>query len=210
MNAGIPKQFLLLGEEPLLMHTIRVFSQTYPGLPVIVALPPDQKQTWDQLCRDHAFNLPHRVTDGGETRFYSVKNCLAVLPDEGWVAIHDGARPLVTCELIQRTFEEALLHGNAVPVLPVSESLRQVTGDTHRPVNRQEFYLVQTPQVFATSFLKNAYDRDPLPEFTDDATVAEAAGATIHLFAGERNNIKITLPEELLLARMLFAGRRPH
>jgi 2-C-methyl-D-erythritol 4-phosphate cytidylyltransferase len=204
MNALLPKQFLLLHGEPVLMHTIRAFHTFDKDLAIILALPETHFHTWKDLCRLHAFTIPHKVTTGGPTRFCSVKNALEAARPEGLVAIHDGARPLVSQDLIRRTFALAEKNGNAIPVLPVTESLREVTGDSSIPADRSRFRIVQTPQVFHAKELKKAYASAPGDDYADDATVLELTGETIHLVEGDQRNIKITVMGDLETAEAVF------
>lgn len=204
MGSEIPKQFLNLNGEPVLMHTIRVFYQFDPGCRLILVLPESQQEYWKALCTAHRFALPHQVVSGGETRFHSVKNGLAQITDDGIIFIHDGVRPLVSQATISRCYEAAVAHGNAIPVLPVTESLRKLEGDSSIAVDRSQFFSVQTPQTFQSHQIINAYRQDYHPAFTDDASVAEKAGYTVHLVEGNRENIKITTPEDLTVAEALL------
>ena len=206
MNAGIPKQFMLLHGEPVLMHTIRAFYTYDKNLNIILALPQPRIGEWKDLCRMHAFTIPHQITPGGNTRFGSVKNAMEAIGPEGLIAVHDGARPLVSQDLIKRTFELAEKNGNAIPVLQASESLREVDPDTSRPVDRNRFRIIQTPQVFRAALIKAAYAAAPGDDYADDATVLEISGEKIHLVEGDRKNIKITVIEDLELANALFTG----
>lgn len=207
MGSKIPKQFLLLEGRPVLMHTLQVFSIACPDAGITLVLPATEADRWATLSKEYGFTIPHRVVAGGETRFQSVKNALAVLPAEGMVAIHDGVRPLVSAELISLLFREADSYGNAVPAIPVSESMRKKGADRNLPVDRSSHYLVQTPQVFRLADVQKAFRQEFCKEFTDDATVLESAGTTIHLVEGETRNIKITGPDDLLIAQALI--RRP-
>ena len=204
MNAGIPKQFLLLGGQPMLMHSIKTFSIAYPGITLVVALPPDQFPAWETLCRKYHFDVSHTLSAGGSTRFHSVRQALSVIPGEGLVAIHDGVRPLVSMTLIRHAFQTAAKLGNGIPVIPLSESIRILKGETSLPVDRSVYRVVQTPQVFQTDMIKKAYEQPWEERFTDDATVAESIGETIHLIQGDPVNLKITHPSDLTVAESLF------
>lgn len=208
MKAGIPKQFLLLQGKPLLMHTIRAFFHPADPLPIVLALPEEHLGTWNDLCRLHNFNLPHTVVSGGTSRFGSVKKALACIPDEGFVAVHDGARPLVTPELIERCFTEAEVFENAVPSIPVLESIRETNTETSRPIDRSHLRIIQTPQVFSVHVLKEAYCSAPGDDYGDDATVAEMHGHSIHLFDGDPRNIKVTVAADLELAGLILESRQ--
>lgn len=197
MGTGIPKQFLLLDGKPLLMYSIAAFASALPDISIVVALHEGFIQTWKDLCRKNNFNLPHHIVPGGQTRYHSVKNALTEVPDEHMVGIHDAARPLISLPLIRKLYETACVLGNAIPVIAVNESLREIRGDQSIAANRSVFRIVQTPQVFVASTLKTAYDGLYDPAFTDDASVIEHAGGKIHLVTGETTNIKITFPSDL-------------
>ena len=192
MNTEVPKQFLLLAGEPVLMHTIRIFHLFDPGMALFVVLPQNQITCWEELCRKHSFFIHHRLVTGGESRFDSVKNALQQINGEGLVAIHDGVRPLVSTETLKRTFEEAGKKGNAIPVIGVHESIRETISGVNREITRGNLVIVQTPQVFRKELIKKAYDSVLHGNFTDDATVLETLGEPIHLVEGNSENIKIT------------------
>ncbi|MDD2631463.1 MAG: 2-C-methyl-D-erythritol 4-phosphate cytidylyltransferase [Bacteroidales bacterium] len=200
MGYVVPKQFLLLAGKPLLMHTLIRFREAISELQLIVVLPFDHIETWQRLCSEHRFSIPHQMVAGGRERFFSVRNGLEKITAAGWVAVHDGVRPLVSAKLIQMAFEAAARDGSAIPVITPTESLRQITGNGSHSVNRTEHRLVQTPQVFDAQRLAEAYRQPFRTDFTDDATVWEAANNKVHLIEGELNNIKITRPFDLLLA----------
>lgn len=200
MGGEIPKQFLPISGKPVLMRTIDVFRQVYPDIRIILVLPASQQEYWQQLCREYAFDAPLRIADGGETRFHSVSNGLRLIPDdaEGVVGIHDGVRPFVSAETIRRCYDEAAACGAVVPVVSVVETVRQLREDgSSITVPRDEYKLVQTPQTFRISLLKEAYRQPYTPFFTDDASVAEALGMSVRLVEGNRENIKITTPADI-------------
>ena len=203
MGGDIPKQFLPIGGKPVLMRTIEVFRQAYPDIHIILVLPAPQQEYWQQLCREYAFGIPFRIADGGETRFHSVSNGLKLVPDdaEGIVGVHDGVRPFVSVETIRRCYDEAVERGAVVPVVSVVETVRQLREDgTSVTVPRDAYKLVQTPQTFRVSLLKEAYRQPYIPAFTDDASVVEALGKPVHLVEGNRENIKITTPADIRFA----------
>ena len=204
MNTEVPKQFLLLAGKPVLMHTIRIFHLFDPEMPLFVALPESHIPYWEQLCRNHTFTIPHYLIKGGETRFGSVKNALEQISGEGLVAIHDGVRPLVSIETLKRTFEEAEKNGNAIPVIRIQESIRETGLYGNKEITRENLRLVQTPQVFRKELIKKAYNSAPYQNYTDDATVLETLGETIHLVEGNPENIKITCPSDLRCAEAIF------
>ncbi len=200
MGTEIPKQFLELHGKPVLMHTIQVFYNYDPECELILVLPSSQQEYWAGLCLKHGFSLPHQIVSGGETRFYSVRNGLEQVTGEGIVFIHDGVRPLVRRETIDRCFETAWKNGNAIPVLAVNESLRKLEGGKNIAVDRSLYFSIQTPQTFRSEQIREAFRQDFDPAFTDDASVAERAGFSVNLVEGNRENIKITNPTDLILA----------
>ena len=204
MQADVPKQFMELCGKPVLMHSISVFSNACKDIRILVVLPALQMEYWQELCSRHGFTMPHLIAEGGATRFHSVKNGLSLLPDEGLVAIHDGVRPLTSRQTITDCFREAASSGCAVPVMPLNDSVREVSEQTSRMLDRSSLRLVQTPQVFDIALLKKAYEQEYTSAFTDDASVFEKAGYTIRLTAGNVENIKITTPNDLIVAEALL------
>jgi len=200
MGTGIPKQFLELCGKPVLMHTLQVFHDFDSECNLILVLPAAQQEFWADLCLKHQFSLAHQVVLGGETRFHSVRNGLSLIDEEGIVFIHDGVRPLVSCETLSRCLETAEKSGNAIPVLPVNESLRKLDGERNISVDRSLFFSVQTPQTFRSQQILEAFNQNFDPAFTDDASVAEKAGFSINMVEGNRENIKITTPTDLIIA----------
>lgn len=200
MGTDIPKQFLEICGKPILMHTIQVFYDFDPECELILVLPEEQQEYWAGLCLKHSFTLPHRIVSGGENRFNSVKNGLNLIDGEGIVFIHDGVRPLVSRLTIERCFHMAKKNGNAIPVLRVNESLRKQKGNQSVSVDRTLYLSVQTPQTFQSDQIIRAFEQDFDPAFTDDASVVEKAGFPIFMVEGNRENIKITTPEDLIIA----------
>ena len=207
MKAKIPKQFLLLGDRPLLMQTISVFRNFDPQITIIVVLPADHISNWKKLQEQYNFDVSHQIVIGGNTRYDSVKNGLDKIPNTGIVAIHDGARPLVSADILDRTFSSASNEGNGIAAVPLKDSLRVLDGESNSAMDREHFRIIQTPQAFQTDLIKAAYKNVTGSSFTDDASVAEANGAKIHLVTGSYDNIKITSPEDLILANTLFAQK---
>lgn len=203
MKASEPKQFLLLNGEPVLTHTLRRFASAIDSLDLVVVLPEAHIITWASLCEKHQFNIPHRTTAGGETRFHSVKNGLALV-SEGLVGVHDGVRPMVSIATIQRCFAEAQASGAAIPVIPANESVRSVSGFASKALDRSSIRMVQTPQCFRYAWMKEAFEQEYRETFTDCASVLEAAGFSISLVEGNEENIKITRPIDLVLAEHLI------
>lgn len=204
LRAGgeMPKQFQPVGGEPMLMHTIRAFYNYDYRLRVVVVLPEGAEPLWVQLCDKHHFGLPHTVVAGGETRFHSVKNGLALIPEDETVGVHDAARPFVSHQLIGRCFEASFENQcGVVPVIDEVNSVRQLAGAGSTILDRRLLKLVQTPQVFPAGELKKAYETGFDPSFTDDASVAEKWGMKIQLVEGEETNIKITTPFDMAIAQ---------
>ena len=205
MGGPQPKQFLELAGRPVLMHTLEAFDRWDASARLIVVLPEDQIDTWKRLCEAHVFGRIHRVVAGGETRFHSVRNGLGAVAANGLIAVHDGVRPLVAPSVIAACFAAAADGGAAVPVVPVVDSVREVAADGgSRPVDRTRLRVVQTPQVFRADVLRAAYCLPYDPRFTDDASVVEASGVAVRLVPGNRENIKLTTPMDLLLAEQLM------
>ena len=200
MGGDVPKQFLPIGGKPVLMHTIEAFREALDDVQIVLVLPAEQHDYWQKLCKDYNFRSPELIATGGETRFHSVKNGLALLPedDEAVVGVHDGVRPFVSRDTIQRCFGTAAEGKAVVPVVPVVETLRQILPDgTSITRPRNEFRLVQTPQTFPLALLKQAYEQPYSEVFTDDASVVEAMGKEITMVEGNRENIKLTTPADL-------------
>lgn len=207
MGGDIPKQFLPVGGIPVLMRTMMRFHEYSPELQIILVLPKTQQEYWNSLCRQHQFNIPYMLADGGKTRFHSVQNGLALVPDDtdGVVGVHDGVRPFVSVETIARCYDEARQSGAVVPVIPVVETVRHLDADgVSHTVPRDEYRLVQTPQCFSIQLLKAANKQPYNDGFTDDASVVESFGHEIRLVEGNRENIKLTTPGDMKMAEMLI------
>lgn len=204
MKSAVPKQFIELNNKPILMHTIEVFHKALPQAQIVVVLPESEFSGWTQMCHKHQFSIKHHLAPGGQTRFHSVKNGIHALNHvlaTDVIAIHDAARPFVSTATIQNTVQAAHEHLAAVPVQPIVESVRQIMGPTeNKAVNRSEYVAIQTPQCFVAEVLYKAFEQEFNPLFTDDASVVELAGTPIHLVEGNRENIKITTPFDLILA----------
>jgi len=204
MGAELPKQYLEIAGKPVLMHTLERFKSFSYSIEIITVLPENQLRFWGDLQKKYSFNIPHTLVKGGKARFFSVRNGLKFVDAPGLVAIHDGVRPFVSIDTIKRCFETAERLGNAIPVIPPSDALRMLSDQGSMPVNRILVRQVQTPQVFHSELIKKAYEQDYLPEFTDDATVLEKTGVKINLVDGNRENIKITTPEDLIISAALL------
>ena len=206
MGSDIPKQFLPVNGLPVLMQTIKRFKECGDGLEIIIVLPKEQHEYWYELCKKHRFTSTYTVAEGGETRFHSVKNGLAMIPDdaEGIVGVHDGVRPFPSVEVIRNCYETARTAKAVVPVIPVVETLIHIDGQGNsETVPRDSYRLVQTPQAFDIQLLKRAYKQPYQDSFTDDASVVDSIGQEITLIDGNRENIKITTPFDLRMARIL-------
>jgi len=210
IKSKLPKQFLELNGLPILMHTINAFYRYSPEVTVILVLPADDFETWVSLCKKYSFHKPVILQAGGDTRFQSVKNGLSKIEGEGLVAIHDGVRPLVSEDIIGASFRLAAVHQTAVAAVRLKESIRMTDQDNTKAVDRSRFRLIQTPQTFVVSLIKKAYESKDDPSLTDDASVAERAGHIISLFEGSYENIKITTPEDLIVAEALLQSRLKH
>ena len=204
MGGDVPKQFQLVGGRPVLMHTLQQFRNAIADLQIILVLPREQQDYWRELCRQYGFGVEHRVADGGQTRFHSVKNGLALIPDgeEGIVGVHDGVRPFASADLIRCCYAAAVEAEAVVPAVPVVESLRH---EERGAIDRKGYRLVQTPQTFSIPLLKAAYRQAYRETFTDDASVVEAYGHRVAMIDGIRENIKLTTPFDMVVAEALLA-----
>ena len=203
MGTDIPKQFLPIGGKPVLMRTLERFREYSKELQIILVLPKAQQDYWHQLCEEYHFNVEYMLADGGETRFHSVQNGLALVPDDadGVVGVHDGVRPFPSVDVIRNCYKAAQEKKAVIPVIPVVETLRHITEGT-KP--RGEYRLVQTPQCFDIQLLKAANKQPYNDGFTDDASVVEAFGFDVTLVEGNRENIKITTPFDMTIAEALL------
>ena len=201
MGSPVPKQFLLLHKKPVLAHTLQVFYRWNPRAELIVVLPENQQDAWQALRRKYKISTPHITVAGGRERFHSVQNGLAHCHGQ-WIMVHDGVRPMINSALLQRCYDGCREHGTAIPVMPVTESIRTVSPEGHsKALNRAALRTVQTPQCFRRDLLKAAYKQSYRPSFTDDASVVESHGTELHLVDGLAGNIKITRKEDLVMLR---------
>ena len=208
MGGDIPKQFLPVGGKPILMRTIDRFLQYDEKMQVVLVLPESQQEYWRTLCDEYHFSQPYTLANGGETRFHSVKNGLALVsPDAQLIGVHDGVRPFVSLDTIRATYEAASLSEAVVPVIEVVETVRHLVDGKSVTVPRSDYRLVQTPQVFSASLLRQAYEQLYTDFFTDDASVVERFGHPVTLVPGNRENIKITTPFDLTIAAALCNDR---
>lgn len=202
MNSELPKQFLLINNKPILMHTIEKFAMD--NIELILVLNVDYHEYWIKLCKEFNFNIPHTLVKGGINRFESVKKGLVQVTHKSIVAIHDAVRPLVSVDCIRKAYQEAETNGNAVLAVNSKDSIRRSQGNSSQTIPRDEIFLIQTPQVFSSDVLHKAYKEAYRNEFTDDASVVERLGIKINLIPGEYQNIKITYPEDLKIASTLL------
>ena len=206
MESNLPKQFLLLVGKPILMHTIEAFHNSGVNH-IVLVLPKSQIEFWNQLCQTHQFTIQHQIVAGGESRFESVQNGLQHCENPDLVAIHDGVRPFISKEIILNSFETALQKGNAVAAVRLKDSIRKVELLSNKNVNRDNYYLIQTPQTFKAQLIKEAYAAQDHINFTDDASVLESNGHAINLIVGDYKNIKITTPEDLLVGEAFLTNK---
>jgi 2-C-methyl-D-erythritol 4-phosphate cytidylyltransferase len=204
IKSPTPKQFIELHGKPVLLHTLEVFFRYSESIQVILVLPKDDFETWKVICEKYNFRKPIPLQQGGETRFQSVRNGLTRIGDVGYVAIHDGVRPLVSEEIIRTSFELAKKNQSAIASVPLNESIRMTEGDYTKAMDRSKFFLIQTPQTFQVELLRKAYQQQEDSQFTDDASVVEQAGHKVSLFRGSFTNLKITNQEDLIIAEALL------
>jgi 2-C-methyl-D-erythritol 4-phosphate cytidylyltransferase len=210
-GSDLPKQFLLLAGKPIILYTIEAFIQAVPGIKIILVLPQNQLAYCKTLVQNQAYKDQLTFTAGGNTRFQSVSHGLALVPEGSLVAVHDGVRCLITPDLIKRSFAGAASKGSAIPVVPVSDSLRaiipQKEGQTSHSIDRENIRMVQTPQSFKSTLLKKAFASPYQNSFTDEASVVEAMGQPVYLMEGDPKNIKITRPFDLIVAEAVLQQR---
>ena len=210
MGSDIPKQFLPISGKPVLMRTLERFHEYSAELQIILVLPEAQQDYWQELCKEYHFEVEYLLANGGQTRFHSVQNGLALVPDdaEGVVGVHDGVRPFPSVDVIRNCFETARTAKAVIPVIPMVETVRHLEGDSSVTVPRGDYRLVQTPQTFDIQLLKEA-NRQPYNDgFTDDASVVESYGHTITLVEGNRENIKITTPYDIVVAEAIITSEQ--
>ena len=205
MGGEMPKQFQLLGDRPVVMVTLERLHMMAPEIGLVMVLPAEHFALWDELCAKYGFEVPVTLAKGGSTRFHSVQNGLAVIEDsdEAVVGVHDGVRPFVSQKVVEECFREAWIHGAAIPMIDLQDSLRHIVGvnGVTEVVPRDRYRLVQTPQVFRLSLLRRAYEQRFVESFTDDASVVEALGENVAGVEGNRENIKLTTPFDLMVAK---------
>ncbi|GAA4341035.1 2-C-methyl-D-erythritol 4-phosphate cytidylyltransferase [Mucilaginibacter gynuensis] len=208
MQSVVPKQFLLLNGRPVLFYTLEAFYNSTYQPEIILVLHPDFHEYWNNLCREYQFELPHLLVSGGETRFHSVKNGLDTISiEDAVIAVHDAVRPITEQGIIDNAYAYAAQHGNAVVAVKSRDSVRVLKEGISAALNRDEVYLIQTPQTFQYSQLKQAYTQPYSNLFTDDASVVEKAGFKINLIEGNHRNLKITFPEDIAIAELLLSKK---
>ena len=205
MGTEIPKQFLELNGRPIMAHTIDAFFSAFPDIQIILVLPPNFREEGDQIINGYFPGKPIQITSGGNTRFDSVKNGLSLVKEHSVIFVHDAVRCLVSPSLIRDCYTSALLHGTAIPVIPVKDTIRRILENGSEVVNRETLRAVQTPQTFQSEILLPAFQTGYQPSFTDEATVVEHSGHKVNLIAGEERNIKITVPADLDFARQVLS-----
>ncbi|MDA8956225.1 2-C-methyl-D-erythritol 4-phosphate cytidylyltransferase [Flavobacteriales bacterium] len=206
MGSDIPKQFLELDSKPILMHTLERLYSITPNSNFILVLPKNQFGYWNTLCENHRFKLKHVLVEGGHSRFQSVKNGLCKISANSMVAIHDGVRPFIAKNIFENCMQEAKISGAAIPILAISDSIREISKNGSQIRDRNLFVSVQTPQCFQSDIILESYQQDFDSSFTDDASVVESKGHEISLVKGNKENIKITTPEDLNIA-LTFINR---
>ncbi len=208
MGGDMPKQFQLLGDRPVLMVTIERLYAMDNSLQVVLVLPEEHFDLWRELCKQYSFQVPLQLATGGNTRFHSVQNGLAMIDDieDAIVGVHDGVRPFVAQSVLDKAYREAWINGAVIPMIEIQDSLRHIVGGlgASEVVPRDRYRLVQTPQVFRLSLLRRAYEQRYVEAFTDDASVVEALGEQVYAVEGNRENIKLTTPFDMMVARTLM------
>lgn len=208
MGSPIPKQFLLLNQKPLLWYTISAFLEAYQDISILLVLPKDYLTAGQELINEMGIAKQTRLVVGGSTRFHSVQNGIQQIKNPAVVFVHDGVRCLVTSNLIKRCFEQTMEKGSAIPTVTCTDSVRIINNKAHSAINRDQVKIVQTPQTFLSSILVPAFNQSYQDSFTDEATVVEASGESVHLIDGEYSNLKVTRPTDLLLASAILDERK--
>lgn len=204
LNAGIPKQFLLLNGKPVLLYSVESFFGFDADIHIVIVLPEEHVNLWHSICRDFKVKIPHEIVYGGKERFFSVKNGLQKAGNANYIAVHDGARPLLSKNLIRLCFEAAETFKAIVPAVTPAESVRCGNAFNSKMLNRNEVFLIQTPQVFDASIIKQAYNIEFSSSFTDDASVVEHSGHKVTIIDGEYVNVKITHPHDIKYCEFLL------
>ena len=210
MGNAVPKQFLPLAGKPILYYTIKAFADAYEDMKIVLVLPQDQLSYAQMVLQAFPDRIDLEIVTGGETRFHSVQNGLKAVSKDAVVFVHDGVRPMVSPELVRACYEQAVEKGSAIPAVAVSDSMRMVDGETSRAVNREQMRSIQTPQTFRADILLPAFEQEYNDGFTDEATVVEAFGKPVYLITGEKSNIKLTTPEDMMVAEAMLSEKEDH
>lgn len=207
MGSSIPKQFLLLNQKPLLYYTLSAFVEAFHDIQFVLVVPQDYWLAAEQLIKDMNLENQTKIVVGGVTRFHSVQNGIRTITTPGVVFVHDGVRCLVSSDLIKRCYDQTIQMGSAIPAVASVDSIRIVANQTHATIDRDRVKIIQTPQTFLSAPLIKAFEQTYHANFTDEATVMEAAGETVHLIEGEYSNLKITRPDDLIIANTIISDR---
>jgi len=204
MNSDVPKQFMLLNGKPVIQYSVEAFYSFDASIQIILVIHPEFRAYWENLTHTFNITIPHAIVPGGETRFDSVKNGLMTIDGNGFIAIHDAARPLINARFVETVFNTAKKYGSAMPGIVLHDTIRMIDNDNSHQLDRTLLRAMQTPQVFKVTELKQAYNQSYQPVFTDDASVMQSAGFPLHLMDGSAVNIKITNPHDLDVAEVLL------
>lgn len=204
MGSEIPKQFLPLNGKPILMRTIEKIYSTDKFIKIVLVLSKEHQDYWRLLCEEYGFSIEHKVVEGGSQRFFSVQNAINTIEQDSIIGIHDGVRPLASRQAIRDCFDKAESDNNAILAIKPNESIRQIKGGATKSIDRNSIWIVQTPQCFDSKTLKQAYSQEYRKEFTDDASVVEQLGVIINIVEGNRENIKITTPIDIVYAENII------
>ncbi len=207
MGMAVPKQFLPLNGKPILYYTIKAFVDAYRDMNIVLVLPEAQMSYAQMVLQEFEGGLDVTIVAGGATRFHSVQNGLKTIEEGAVVFVHDGVRPLLSTELIQRCYEQAIQKGSAIPAINITDSIRMLDGENSKPIDRNSLRSIQTPQTFRTEVILSAFEQEYSETFTDEATVVEAYGKEVYLVEGEKNNMKLTTPEDLQIAEIVLKNR---
>lgn len=205
MKSDLPKQFILVNNKPIILHTINKFIDYNKDIKLVIAMQKNYFDYWKTLCKTYGFNKKHQLIEAGKERYFTVKNALNDIPySEGIVAIHDAVRPMVNIATIRQCYAKAKEKGNAIPIVPLTNSIRKITKTKNKSVERTNYVAVQTPQCFKISLIKEAYQQSYKKSFTDDASVYESFGGEIITVEGNSDNKKITTPLDIIIAKNLL------
>ncbi len=203
-KGSVPKQFLLLNNKPVLFYSINAFKNYSKNVDIIIVLPKNYIEYWQEFCSKYNSLKELTITEGGRNRFESVKKGLHFIKQESVIAVHDGVRPLINHKLIKRCYDAAKKHGSGIPVITPTDSLRKLKENNSEMVNRSDYKLIQTPQCFLSDIIIPAYKQPYNKKFTDDSAVIQQNGHDIKLVEGDPNNIKITTQMDMEIARVII------